>query len=81
MSLALAACGGSASNDADASGDATAGADLTTTTTGPSLPQDALSGFDTVGVLSGKVATIDGVTFDLSTARGSDLVVWFWAPW
>ena len=81
MSLALVACGGSASDDADASADTTAWADLTTTTTGPSLPQDALSGFDTGGVLSGEVATIDGVTFDLSTAQGSDLVVWFWAPW
>ena len=56
MSLALAACGGSASND-------------------------ALSGFDTVGLLSGEVATIDGVTFDPSTVQGSDLVARFWAPW
>ncbi len=36
-------------------------------------PADAL--------LTGDVATITGGTLDLASLRGTDVVLWFWAPW
>lgn len=32
-------------------------------------------------ILDGEATTVDGEPFDLATLAGSDLVVWFWAPW
>lgn len=32
-------------------------------------------------VLSGTATTVDGSAFDLGDLAGTDLVVWFWAPW
>ncbi len=43
---------------------------------GPELPVlDAATAFD------GQATTVQGEPFDLGTLAGSDLVVWFWAPW
>jgi hypothetical protein len=32
-------------------------------------------------VLFGTATQVDGTDFDLASLQGSDLVVWFWAPW
>ncbi len=31
--------------------------------------------------LTGEFATMSGDTVDLATFAGSDVVLWFWAPW
>ena len=71
-SLLAAACGGS-DVTADATTDAGQGdGGQEQAATGPVL--DA-------SVLSGQATTIGGETFDLGSLAGTDLVVWFWAPW
>ncbi|GEM_PF-4489984 len=75
--LIIASCGSDDPPDASAEDEAT---DLTTTS-GPALPDSSADAFDTAGILSGTVPTVDGASFDLADARDSDLVVWFWAPW
>ena len=32
-------------------------------------------------VFEGQATTITGETFDLAMLAGSDLILWFWAPW
>jgi hypothetical protein len=32
-------------------------------------------------VFEGEAVTIDGAPFDLGELAGTDLVLWFWAPW
>ncbi len=32
-------------------------------------------------VLLGTASQVDGTDFDLASLQGSDVVVWFWAPW
>lgn len=61
---------------------ATTAGSITTTTLGAvggSQPAGDL--FDQAGVLTGIETTVGGDTFDLAQLRGTDLVVWFWAPW
>jgi hypothetical protein len=71
--LALAACG---------SGDDVEGAEATAGDTGvrggtaePTTPEGATE------LLSFEAETIDGGSVDVGEYAGSDLVIWFWAPW
>ena len=68
--MALAACGAGADGGGDAlDGSATVAADAA-----PPV------GFDPASV-AGDAEALDGSTFELSSLRGQDYVVWFWAPW
>lgn len=70
--LALAACGGGSSSD---QGAGTAGT--------PDAAGDGGSsgGEASAELLSFQAETVDGTTVDLGDFAGSDLVIWFWAPW
>lgn len=92
--LLMAACGGSSddgpstqatgASDApttEASGTASPSpTNSITTTSGAALPDIAAGGFDTT-IFDGTAMTVAGAAFDLGDLAGSDLVVWFWAPW
>ncbi len=48
-------------------------------------PEELAAPIETGGpadaLLTGDVATITGGTLDLASLRGTDVVLWFWAPW
>ncbi len=74
LSLVATSCGSSGADDlattvSDATADASAAANEPS---GPTL--DA-------SVLDGSATTVNGETFNLGDLAGTDLVVWFWAPW
>lgn len=83
--LVLSACGGSSTSSSSATTvetSAVAESSQTSTAAPPTTqPAPAVDVFDTAQILDGSVATIAGDDFDLAALRGSDLVVWFWAPW
>jgi len=73
-----------ASNSADTTGDAsdtdvsdTDAATPDASATETSAPETATSD----SILVGEYPTMDGQTIDLASLQGSDVVLWFWAPW
>ena len=72
--LALAACGGGSSSE-----DGTASTAATTGATGTSAGDSG--GEAATELLSFQAQAVDGSTVDLGDFAGSDLVIWFWAPW
>lgn len=66
--LLTAACGGTAE-------EAAAGPEAEDAEVAAAADQLAASTFDTEAV------TVGGEAYDLSQLAGSDLVLWFWAPW
>ena len=74
--LVAAACGGDPGEDgAEASSSAASPTD--SETSGPR--GDRSDGDD--GILAFEAPAVDGTVVDVSALAGSDLAIWFWAPW
>lgn len=67
LALAAAACGGSGDQSAQ-----TGPVNDGSTDAGPEADET---------VLDFRAASVDGSTVDVSSLQGTDLVIWFWAPW
>ncbi|MGK2930035.1 MAG: hypothetical protein ACSLFO_10715 [Acidimicrobiales bacterium] len=67
LALVAGACGGGGDQSAQ-----TGPADAGSTDSGPEADGK---------VLDFRAESVDGSTVDVSSLRGTDLVIWFWAPW
>lgn len=82
--LVLAACGSGGSGDADttaAGGQTPAPAGQSGGSVSGGNGSGDSSGDPNGGLLDFEATAVDGSTVDVRSYAGSDLVIWFWAPW
>jgi hypothetical protein len=73
--LLVAACGGDTNTPADTAGVGGAGVQAA-----PDADADD-DGPAATRLLDFQASSVEGSTIDVGARSGSDLVIWFWAPW